>query len=325
MPRRMLRIVLGTLALASPGLALAEDQPVEVQIVDAMNALWGSHPGFRANHAKGVVVEGSFKASAEAAGLSRAVLFNGSAIPVTVRFSDGSGVPTVPDGAKLANPHGMSIKYHLPDGSEADMVINALHFFPVSKPEDFRDLLRAIKASPPDAPKPTKLEQFVAEHPSVPAASATAKTPESFAEEEYFGVNAFYLVDKAGKKQAVRFRMVPDKVVHLDPDEAGKRAPNYLMEELPQRLKNGPVSFHLKAQVANPGDPTNDATKEWPADRKLVDLGVLTVEKAVSDSAAAEKPLLFLPGQLPDGIEVSDDPLIDARNNAYAVSFSRRQ
>ncbi len=38
----------------------------------------------------------------------------------------------------------------------------------------------------------------------------------------------------------------------------------------------------------------------------------------------AQKKLLFLPGQLVDGIEKSDDPLIDVRDGAYAISFSRR-
>jgi catalase len=57
-------------------------------------------------------------------------------------------------------------------------------------------------------------------------------------------------------------------------------------------------------------------------DRKVVDLGVLTDDKAVPDSAEAEKKLLFLPGQLTDGIEEPDDPLIDIRDGAYALSFS---
>jgi len=62
----------------------------------------------------------------------------------------------------------------------------------------------------------------------------------------------------------------------------------------------------------------------WPDDRKVVDLGTLTIDKTVANNAAAEKPLLFLPGQLTDGIEPSDDPLIDVRDGAYPVSFSRR-
>jgi catalase len=84
------------------------------------------------------------------------------------------------------------------------------------------------------------------------------------------------------------------------------------------------VTFHLKAQLAALGDGTKDPTQPWPDDRKVVDLGVLTIDKAVADSAEAEKTLLFLPGQLTDGIEASDDPLIDVRDCAYAESFARR-
>jgi catalase len=316
--------VLAATGAASPDIVRADDQPVEIQIVDAMNKLFGKHPGFRANHAKGVVAEGSFKASPGAAALSRAALFNGSTVPVTVRFSDSTGIPNLPDGAGPANPHGMAIKFHLPGGSDTDMVINALKFFPVASGADFRDMLLALAASPPDAPKPTKFDQFVASHPRVPAALATVATPDSFADEEYHGVDAFVLVNKAGGRQAVRYLMVPEHLVHLDRADAAKRAPDFLVDELPERLKHGPVTFRLEAQLAAPGDSTKDPTQPWPAERKVVELGVLTIDKPVANSAEAQKALLFLPGQLIDGIEPSDDPLIDVRDGAYAESFSRR-
>ncbi len=312
------------LGLALPVGALAQDQNLGEQLVNDMNKVFGVHAGFRANHAKGVVVEGHFKASADAAGLSRAALFGGADIPVTVRFSDSTGVPTLPDGSDDANPHGMAVKFHLPDGSDMDIVINSLKFFPVSTSEEFHELLVAISQSPPDAAKPTKLEQFVASHPSVPAALGLLATPDSFADEAYFGINAFVFVNKAGARQAIRYQMIPDKVVHLDKAEAAKKAPDFLMDELPQRLKQGPVTFHFKAQLAAAGDSTKDPAKAWPDDRKVVELGVLTLDKAVADSNEAQKKLLFLPGQLTDGVEPSDDPMIDVRNGAYAVSFSRR-
>jgi len=320
MRKHKLLVAVVLFGLTWPGVVRAEDQPIEEQLVDAMNKAFGVHPGFRANHAKGVFVEGSFKASAEAPGLSRAVLFSGSTIPVTVRFSDSTGIPNVPDGSGAANPHGMAIKFRLPDGRDTDMVINSLKFFPVSTGEDFRDLLLALAASPPGAPKPTKFDQFVASHPSVPAAFATATTPDSFADEEYYGIDAFVFVNKAGERQALRYQMVPERAVHLDSAEAAKRAPDFLMDELPQRL----VTFHLKAQLAAAGDSTKDPTQPWPEERKVMDLGVLTIDRAAADSAEVQKELLFLPGQLTDGIEQSDDPLIDVRNGAYAVSFSRR-
>ena len=324
MLKHKLLIALITFGLTWAGIVGAENKPIEEQLVDALSKAFGVHPGFRVNHAKGIVVEGSFKASPEAAGLSRAVLFNGSPIPATVRFSDATGIPTISDGSGDANPHGMAIKFHLPDGSDTDMVIISLRFFPVATAEEFRDLLLALAASPPDAPKPTKLEQFVASHPAVPAANATVSTPDSFADEEYHGINAFVFVNKAGARQAVRYQMMPERVVHLAAADAAKQSPNFLMDELQERLKRGPVAFHLKAQLAAAGDPTKDPTKPWPNDRKVVDLGVLTIDKVVPNSAAAEKKLLFLPGQLTDGIEESDDPMIAIRSGAYALSFSRR-
>src|SRR5499427_7208499 len=312
-----------SLVLAS-AVAAAEEPPVTTQIVDLANKLNGVHPGFRAFHAKGVVVEGSFKASSQASRLSRATLFSGRTIPVTVRFSDGNGMPNVADGSPTANPHGMAIKYHLPSGADTDMVTNSLKFFPVGTAEDFRDLLLAIIASPPDAPKPTKLEQFFGSHPNAPKAFGSAATPDSYADEEYHGLDAFIFVSKTGQRQAVRYLLVPEKLVHLTPEEAAKQAPDFLTDELTQRSARKPVVFHLKAQLAEPGDQTKDASQPWPDERKVIELGVLTLNKLVPNSLEAEKKLLFMPTSLTDGIELSDDPLPSARAAAYGVSFARR-
>ena len=314
---KYLLVAAGLLALGTATPLRAEDTPpLEVQIVDVMNKLFGVHAGYRANHAKGIVAEGTFKASSEAATLSKAALFNGSEVPVTVRFSDPTGVPTIPDGAPNANPHGFAIKYHVPGAGDTDMAMISLHYFPVATGEEFLGLLTAFATKQADA--------FIKDHPNVPKASATAATPDSFADEEYFGINAFVFVDKAGHKQAVRYIMEPEKLVHLSVEEAGKQAPNFLMEDLPKRVGAKPVVFHLKAQLAGPTDQTKDGSRPWPETNKVVDLGVLTIDKMVPNSAEAEKALLFLPNALIDGIEESDDPLIDVRSAAYAVSYSRR-
>jgi catalase len=118
--------------------------------------------------------------------------------------------------------------------------------------------------------------------------------------------------------------MLPERTLHLAAADAAKLAPDFLMTELPERLKRGPVTFHLKAQLAAPGDSTLNAAQPWPDDRKLVELGALTINKVVDDSAEAERSLLFLPGLVTDGIEPSDDPMIAVRDGAYAESFARR-
>ena len=309
--------------LSGLAFCLAADQPIAVQIVDAMNKLYGVHPGFRANHAKEIVGEGTFKASPDAANLSTAAIFDGSTIPVTIRFSDAGGVPNVPDGSK-ALPHGLAVKYHLKDGSETDMVLVSYKFFPVSNGPDFRDFLLAAAASPPTAPKPTPLDLFFKSHPIAPAALATTATPDSFADEQYNGLDAFIFVDKAGKKQPVRYMMMPAKLVHIDDAQAASEPPDFLVDEIAARVAKGPVTFHLKAQLAAPGDETKDASKPWPDDRKIVDLGELTIDKIDPDSLEAQKKLLFLPGALTPGIQESDDPLIDLRDGAYVVSYGRR-
>src|ERR1700722_3863403 len=303
--------------------AIADNPSLPAQIVDLANKVDGVHPGFRAFHAKGVVVEGSFKASPEAAQLSRATLFNGHTIAVTARFSDGSGMPNVPD-ASPAMPRGIAIKYHLPGGTDTDMVTNSFKFFPVGTGEDFRDLLQAIVASPPDAAKPTKLDQFFASHPNAPKAIGSLPLPDCFANEEYHGIDAFIFVSKSGQRQAGGSVLAPEKLVHITPEEAAKRSPDYLFDDLAKRIAQKPLVFHLKVQLAEPGDQTKDASQPWPDERKVVDLGVLTLTKGVPNSPQAEKKLLFLPTNLTPGIELSDDPLPSVRSAAYGVSFGRR-
>jgi catalase len=96
------------------------------------------------------------------------------------------------------------------------------------------------------------------------------------------------------------------------------------MDELRARMGQRPVQYRFMAQLARPGDQTRDPTQPWPDDREVVDLGTVTLDRAPADADQIARDTVFMPSNLPDGIEVSDDPLIDARVQAYAVSFSRR-
>jgi len=303
----------------------SDDNPkLDVEIVDALNKRYGAHPGFRSNHAKGIVVEGNFIPTPQAAALSKSPLFTGPELPVTVRFSDASGLPHLHDGAPLAAPYGMSIKFHLAKGVDSDIVANSLKFFTVATPEDFRDLQLAAATSPAGGPKSEQFEAFLKSHPSVEKANATLGTPDSYAHEQYNGIDAFVFVNDAGKRQPFRYIIAPEKIVHLSNEDAAKQSPNYLLDELPHRLAEGPVTFYIKAQLAAPGDQTKDPTKPWPDDRKVVDLGMLTITRTADDGDSLQKKLLFTPGRLTVGIEPSDDPLITARDGSYAESYKRR-
>ena len=89
----------------------------------------------------------------------------------------------------------------------SDIVANAYKYFVVATPEDFRDLQLAAAASPPGAPHPTKLEEFMQAHPSVARANAALATPDSFADEQYYGVDAFIFTNKLGQKHLLPSRI----------------------------------------------------------------------------------------------------------------------
>ena len=301
-------------------------QQLYVQLVDVLNTLFGSHPGFRAAHAKGVVCEGSFTAAPAAAGISRAAHFQGASVAVTCRFSNATGIPTIPDGDPNATPKGFAIRFHAPGAGDTDIVAHSANGFPVSTAEDFLIFLRAVAASGPGVEHPTPVEQFVGAHPNTKKFVQLPKpTPASFATTGYFGVNAFRFVDKDGRVQPGRYVIQPvagEKF--LDAADAAARKPDFLFEELKQRLGQSPLQFRLKLQLPNAGDPTHDPSHVWPADRTLVELGTLSINSVVADSDSAQKKLIFDPARLIDGIAFSDDPLPADRAGVYSVSFSRR-
>ncbi len=312
--------------LAGPLPVRAQTAPASTatQTIDVMNKLWGRHPGMRANHAKGIMAEGLFTPTPAAAALSMSPIF-ASPVPVVVRFSNSTGLPTLPDGSADANPHGMSIRFMGANDATVDVVANSLAFFPVATGEEFLALLQALGESGPDAPKPTKAEQFIAAHPQVPKAFASTSTPSSFAREAYNGIDAFIFVNAGGTRQPFRYRFEPVAgQEHLSPADAAKLAPDALGTELTERLGKQTVQFRVRAQLAAPGDQTKDPSQPWPADRPYAELGTIELTRLVADEDKAQRALRLLPNHLTPGIEVSDDPLIDARVRAYLISFGRR-
>jgi catalase len=315
------------LAAAVPAFAQgASDQPLPAQLVDALNGVFGKQTDNRAVHAKGVVLEGKFTPSAEAASLSKAPhLQAGATVPVTVRFSDFAGVPAIPDTDPNASPRGMAVKFKLPDGSNSDLVMHSYNGFPTATAAEFRDLLLALAASGKDAPKPTPLETFFGTHPIAKTFLTSEKpAPVSFATLPYYAVNSFKFTNAKGDSTVVRYQMLPEgDAEYLTKEQLAAAGPNYLAEEIRKRVGDGPVRMKLQVQIAEPGDKIDDPSIAWPDSRKTVELGVVEIDKVDPDSDAAQRALLFLENAVPAGIEPAD-PMIDIRSQAYAVSFGRR-
>jgi catalase len=312
-------------AASSPG--TADATPLPTAFVETFNKLSsGPHPGYRANHAKGILVSGTFTPARGASALSVAPHF-AQAVPVIVRFSDPTGVPNMPDANPNASPHGIAIRFDLPGGANADMVCISANSFPVATPEEFLQLLQAVAASGPGVAKPTPVEKFLGGHPVAAKWVTTPRpAPVSFATLAFYGVNAFKFTNAAGKTRYGRYEIIPEAGPQaLSAEQTAAADPDYLMKELPQRIARGPVRFHLYAQLAAPGDAVNDATIPWPAERERVELGTLNIDKVAADQAGAQKSLLYFnPLALPDGIDASEDPILLARPPAYAVSFGQR-
>jgi len=297
-----------------------------VEHVDGLNKVFGQHPGARAIHAKGIVLEGSFTPAPSAASVSKAAHFQHTSVPVTVRFSNFAGIPDIPDNHPLANPRGLAIKFKLPDGTITDIVAHSFNGFPAPDADEFHNLIVALGASGPGAAKPTALDTYLNSHPVAKNFLTQQKTaPVSYATLPYYGVNTFKFTDAGGKVSYGRYQFLPVSGEHLlKAADAEKATPDYLSSEIRQRIKQAPAQFKLQLQIAEPGDKLDDPSIAWPDSRRTVELGTLSISNVVENSSGAEKALLFQPNVLTPGIEVQD-PMVNVRSAAYAVSFGRRQ
>jgi catalase len=312
---------------AQPSLAQTPSDDLAHKIFATMLQVPGNKPGFRTVHAKGIVCSGTFTPSKNAAGLSKAANFQGPTVPITVRFSDAAPSPTIPDVSPDSAPRGMAIRFKLSDGKETDIVAFSHNGFAVGTGEEFLGLQQSIVATDPSKPHPWPVEVFVSQRPrTLKFVQDPKPTPVSFANEAFFGNNAFVFVDKTGKKQAVRYQILPVAgQKHITDDEGKTKSPDFLFDEIKAHLAKEPMKFRFVVQLPNPGDSTSDSSMIWPDDRKTVELGTFTITAIDPDSATTEKALGFDPTKLVEGIELSDDPLPALRASVYRLARLRRQ
>jgi len=296
-------------------------------LLDQFDTLFGLHPGFRPAHAKGVLLTGSFTPSSQAASLTRAPHITRGSTPVTVRFSNSTGLPTLPDSDPNANPRGLAIRFHLADHVHTDIISHSTDGFPTRTGQEFLDFLRAVAASDPSKPSPSPVEIFLSEHPAALTFVQTPKpSPSSFATEAYFGVTAFRFTNQDGVTRHGRYRISPQAgIEHLDEATAKGKDANYLFDELTQRVALGPIRFDIQVQVAEGSDIVDDATIHWPRDRRLIHFGTIVLAAKASDDEQQQKRIIFDPIPRVDGIEPSDDPLLELRAAVYLLSGRRRR
>jgi len=314
-------------------------------------------PGTRPIHAPGIVATGRFQASEVASGFSSAAHFSGQSVPVTVRFSNGTGSPTPTDSDPLVR--GMAVRFHPgratapPPGpgqeDEVDLVAMTLPIFFARDMEGFMNFVRQPRAGvprqsfwkkfvdtlylrpPPERP-PTSGElaavAYANDNPEARYAIvglSALSVPESYVTCAYHPVHA-YLLTAGDDVTAVRFRWEPVAGVRPAKPEPDSD-PNYLQAELRKRLAGGPAEFVLRMQVAEQGDDTSDTTTPWPERRRRVVMGLLRIDAVVpeQEQEQANNQLDFNPTRMVDGIGLSDDQILHFRRAAYERSAVRRQ
>lgn len=293
------------------------------EFVDALNDVFGRHPQKRASHAKGIFVTGDFVANGRAEAITRAPhLQSGAHSQVIARFSVGGGNPKASDKGKSVR--GLAIRFTFA-GEEADLVMMSAPVFFINHPSHFVAFFQArCPLAETGQPDQERVAAFNAAHPDTKphiehlAASAV---PASYGTSPYFAVHAFRFVDKGDQTVHARWRAEPLAGRRgLDPEELATLSDHFLVDELAQRLANGPVEFDLWLQVAEEGDNVVDPTVAWPDDRPQLNVGRLRI-LGIAEPA---EDIMFNPVNLVDGIAASDDPVLHARLPVYKVSRERR-
>ena len=298
------------------------------EIIAQFDAVFKLHPGYRPVHARGIMLTGTFTPSKDAATLSSAPHFTKQEpTPVTVRFSSSTGLPEIPDTDPNSNPRGIAVRFNLGEHVHTDIIGHSTPAFPTRTGAEFLEFFRAVVSSAPGTPSPTPIETFLGTHPAALAfVQAPKPSPVSFANESYFGLTAMKFISTGGAARFGRYIIIPDAgLKHLDEAAVKAKSKDFLYEELPQHIANTPISFQLYVQLANDGDVVNDVTVHWPEDRPKVNLGKITLTNLVGDNDGEQKHIIFDPIPRIQGIEPSDDPLLELRAALYLISGKRRR
>ncbi|MEJ5143676.1 catalase family peroxidase [Gluconobacter albidus] len=315
-----------TLALAFVWTAggLTPQRLTQNTLLSALSKVDGVHPGFRRNHAKGICVTGWFESNGNAAKFSSSAMLEKNKSKVIGRLALAGGMPFQADAP--GKVRSMALRMISSDGEEWRMGMNDIPVFPVRTPQEFQDLQLASAPNPATGrPDPLRVIGFRANHPWLQAAAeriSHRSISSGFSDDTYRSLNSFLLVSKDGSKTAVRWTMVPTRVVTSAAPNAD--AHNSLFERLITEIHASPLQWHMIVTIAGKQDVINDPTQGWSDHDEKVDAGTLTLENVESEEHGPCTGITFDPTILPGGVNVSDDPILAARSASYMRSFYLR-
>lgn len=295
--------------------------------VNTLEQIQGKFPGYRRAHAKGEFYEATFTPNGNAIPYTTAAHLQQVQVPATVRFSNSPPDPTAADF--LSPAKGMSIHFHLPDGSTSHQVCATIPMFITKDPKTFIEMLKILgshKTGIHSIDLGLGIVQLLTTFPEhkntlLALKEQLKQPPISYASLHYYPIHAFYLVNAEGKRQAIKYEWQPSKEEKsLSILNSINLSTNYLSEDLEKRLGKGTVSFDLYIRLAEDTDPTDDPTNTWSNNRQKILVGQLTITNKIFPT----ENLLFDPTIVGKGIELTNDPILHFRHDAYAVSYDRR-
>ncbi len=298
----------------------------------------------RVVHARGAGAHGFFEVYESMRAYTRASLFAepGRRTPVFVRFSTVAGSRGSADTPR--DVRGFATKFYTDEGNFDLVGINMPVFF-IQDGMKFPDLIHALKPEPHnEMPQAASAHDtfwdFVSLQPEtmhhVMWLMSDRALPRSFAMMQGFGVHTFRLVRSDGQGTFVKFHWKPRLGTHsLVWDEAqiiAGRDPDFLRRDLWDSIEAGNFpEFELGMQLIPEetefeyGVDLLDPTKIIPEEVVAVTpVGRMVLDRNPDNYFAETEQVAFGVGNLVPGIDVTDDPLMQARLFSYVDSQLNR-
>lgn len=293
----------------------------------------------RVVHARGTGAHGYFEAYGKigkepAAKYTRAKVLTQTGIktPVFVRFSTVIGGKESPETAR--DPRGFAIKFKTIDGNW-DLVGNNLKIFFIRDAIKFPDMIHAFKPDPvSNRQEPWRFYDFVSLHPEALHMVTWVKSPwgipADYRHMEGSSVNTYKLIDASGKAMLCKFSFEPKLgVKNLTSKQAAEiqaRDVGHATHDLHDAIERREYpEWEMCVQVMADGehpeldfDPLDD-TKRWPEDKfPLLPVGRMVLDKNPANVFTETEQSAFGTGVLVDGIDFSDDKMLQGRTLSYS-------
>ncbi len=293
----------------------------------------------RVVHARGAGAHGVFEAYGkvgdEAIGkYTRAKLFNtaGKETPVFVRFSTVGHGGHSPE--TLRDPRGFAVKFYTEDGNW-DLVGNNLKVFFIRDALKFPDLIHSQKPDPvTNRQSGERIFDFICNTPEamhmVSFLFSPWGIPANYRQMQGSGVNTYKWVNQDGVGVLVKYHWEPlQGVKNLRQAEAEAiqaKNFNHATQDLFDNIKAGNFpQWELRVQLMSDDehpeldfDPLDD-TKIWPEDRfPHLPVGMMTLNKNPENYFAEVEQVAFGTGVLVDGLDFSDDKMLQGRTFSYS-------